>query len=346
MIQFPFFTMQQLNLDWFLDKVKTILKFMPIDSGEAGDVLQRTADGASWLPLGAATLDIDGMSSLSPVDASDEVPVYDVSAQENKKTTVGDIVALASSAVTSVNGLVGAVSLGKSDIGLGNVDNVQQYSASNPPPYPVSSVNGQTGAVVIPAAAVSSVNSKVGAVVLDKTDIGLGNVDNVQQYSASNPPPYPVTSVNGQTGAVTVTGASLPVFGAESSLTVTAPTGITMPRALLYGQTTADGKYLRIRGVITIYRPTDVNYSGERTFTVTGVTVTPPSSSVTQNGIGLLQEDISGDIQMWQHNVYTSAASATIDTGGNISLTLYCDVTSTANDPAYFFIMPFIIPLG
>lgn len=37
-----------------------------------------------------------------------------------------------------------------------------------------------------------------------KSDIGLGNVDNVKQYSADNPPPYPVTSVNGQTGAVTV----------------------------------------------------------------------------------------------------------------------------------------------
>lgn len=37
-----------------------------------------------------------------------------------------------------------------------------------------------------------------------KSDVGLGNVDNVQQYSTSNPPPYPVTSVNGQTGAVTI----------------------------------------------------------------------------------------------------------------------------------------------
>jgi hypothetical protein len=34
--------------------------------------------------------------------------------------------------------------------------------------------------------------------------VGLGNVDNVRQYSEINPPPYPVTSVNGQTGAVTV----------------------------------------------------------------------------------------------------------------------------------------------
>lgn len=37
-----------------------------------------------------------------------------------------------------------------------------------------------------------------------KTEVGLGNVDNVKQYSESNPPPYPVTSVNGQTGAVTI----------------------------------------------------------------------------------------------------------------------------------------------
>lgn len=36
-----------------------------------------------------------------------------------------------------------------------------------------------------------------------KSEVGLGNVDNVKQYSASNPPPYPVTSVNGSTGAIT-----------------------------------------------------------------------------------------------------------------------------------------------
>lgn len=36
-----------------------------------------------------------------------------------------------------------------SEVGLGNVANVKQYSASNPPPYPVKSVNGQTGDVVI-----------------------------------------------------------------------------------------------------------------------------------------------------------------------------------------------------
>lgn len=37
-----------------------------------------------------------------------------------------------------------------------------------------------------------------------KSEVGLGNVDNVKQYSANNPPPYPVTSVNGKGGAVTL----------------------------------------------------------------------------------------------------------------------------------------------
>ena len=129
------------------------------------------------------------------------------------------------------------------------------YGTGNEPPYPVTSVNGQTGDVTIEVRGnVDSVNGKTGAVVLsasdvgalpadtviptvnnatltirrnsidigsftansandvnidinvptDKSDIGLGNVDNVKQYSASNPPPYPVTSVNGKTGDVTV----------------------------------------------------------------------------------------------------------------------------------------------
>lgn len=42
-----------------------------------------------------------------------------------------------------------------------------------------------------------------------KAQVGLGNVANVLQYSVSNPPPYPVTSVNGNTGAVSLTASSV-----------------------------------------------------------------------------------------------------------------------------------------
>ena len=51
----------------------------------------------------------------------------------------------------------------------------------------------------------SEVGARPSSWTPSKSDVGLGNVDNVKQYSESNPPPYPVTSVNGKTGAVTVT---------------------------------------------------------------------------------------------------------------------------------------------
>ena len=79
-------------------------------------------------------------------------------------------------------------------------------------PHPDTKTDSQTQTVGVDtdgklwtnAPSVTSVNNKTGAVVLTSSDVGLGNVDNVKQYSVSNPPPYPVTSVNGHTGAVTI----------------------------------------------------------------------------------------------------------------------------------------------
>ena len=45
---------------------------------------------------------------------------------------------------------------------------------------------------------------------VSKSDVGLSNVANERQYSSKNPPPYPVTSVNGKTGAVTVSVPTVP----------------------------------------------------------------------------------------------------------------------------------------
>lgn len=39
-----------------------------------------------------------------------------------------------------------------------------------------------------------------------KAQVNLGNVDNIRQYSASNPPPYPVTSVAGKSGGAVALG--------------------------------------------------------------------------------------------------------------------------------------------
>lgn len=50
-----------------------------------------------------------------------------------------------------------------------------------------------------------------------KSQIGLSNVDNVQQYSSTNPPPYPVTSVNGETGDVSLDASDV---GAQAQISV------------------------------------------------------------------------------------------------------------------------------
>ena len=111
--------------------------------------------------------------------------------------------------VTSVNSKTGAVQLNATDVGA--------LPGTTIIPSKTSQLTNDSGFITIgdvPDAPVTSVNGKTGAVALTKNDIGLGNVDNVKQYSASNPPPYPVTSVNGKTGAVSLTASE---FGAATT---------------------------------------------------------------------------------------------------------------------------------
>ena len=88
--------------------------------------------------------------------------------------------------------------LSNSDVGLGNVDNVQQYSASNPPPYPVTSVNGSTGAVSL------SIPSKTSDLTNDSGFITDAGVTSFNGDTGAITYTAPVTSVNGNTGAVTI----------------------------------------------------------------------------------------------------------------------------------------------
>ena len=72
----------------------------------------------------------------------------------------------------------------------------------------VSSVNGKSGTVVltgddiaVSGTIITNIATKINT--FDQEIIAIGErVD--ETYSPSNPPPYPVTSVNGQTGAVTI----------------------------------------------------------------------------------------------------------------------------------------------
>ena len=215
-IKFPFTSMQQFNLDWIMQQLHKMLQFMPMN-GVAGDVLQRNVDGAVWMPLTSVSLDIHSMSAIPEVEGADELAIYDNSLQGNYKGTVADILALVpASPVSSVNGQTGAVVLDAGDVGA--------LPDTTAIPSDTSDLTNNAGFVdaagAAAAAPVQSVNGQTGAVVLGKSDVGLGSVDNVQQYSASNPPPYPVTSVNGQTGDVVITPGG---GGMQASLKWTNP---------------------------------------------------------------------------------------------------------------------------
>lgn len=115
---------------------------------------------------------------------------------------------------------------GKIPTKTSQLDNDSGYITS----APVTSVNSKTGAITLSASDVGAqhkitVNgiiqgdgsgnlSAVETIDADLLDlnpaaVGLGNVDNVKQYSASNPPPYPVTSVNNKTGAVSLSASDV-----------------------------------------------------------------------------------------------------------------------------------------
>lgn len=193
----PYHSLQELNLDWILTKIKNMLRFLP-DDGAVGQILRRTPHGAEWSDeqgAGGSVTSVNGMQGAVVLDAADVGALPDstvipdsTSDLINDSGFVDAAGAAASAPVQSVNGQTGTVVLTKSDVGLGNVDNVQQYSASNPPPYPVTSVNGQTGAVTV-------------TVPTNTSDLNndSGFVDAAGAAAAA-----PVQSVNGQTGAVVI----------------------------------------------------------------------------------------------------------------------------------------------
>lgn len=79
---------------------------------------------------------------------------------------------------------------------------MEKYGADNPPPYPVTSVNGQTGAVVLDA---NDVGALPNTTQIPSKTSDLAN-DSGFVNAAGAAAAAPVQSVNGQTGAVTVHG--------------------------------------------------------------------------------------------------------------------------------------------
>lgn len=91
----------------------------------------------------------------------------------------------------------------KAQVGLDNVDNEKQYSVSNPPPYPVSSVNSKTRKVVLTAEDVGALPDTT------KIPTKTSELDNDSGFLTKNDVNYPVTKVNNKTGEVVLSAADV-----------------------------------------------------------------------------------------------------------------------------------------
>ena len=134
----------------------------------------------------------------------------------------------------------------------GLIDNVKHYSASNPPPYPVTSVNNKTGAVT-----------------LAKGDVGLSNVDNT---SDANKPISNATqaALNDKQSKITANG----ILKGDGTGTITAADEtevelVDLPQEVFwaqFGSTTQDelGKAYDEGQLIMLYKSNAFYFCGTR----------------------------------------------------------------------------------
>ena len=197
--QFPYTNFHELNLDWLIEQLNQIKETTVLSvNGETGDVILYKDPLVRLPDITQDTWNIFRYADGTPVGI-----------QFKKGSPLQRI-----------------DNLGRYDI----------YDANNPPPYPVTAVNGQTGDVVI-SIPVQSVNGMTGNIILyqqasvelpalesgdiwkiwreteSNSEVGIkftsgapmkriDDGDEFSVYDTGNPPPYPVESVAGLTGAV------------------------------------------------------------------------------------------------------------------------------------------------
>ena len=151
------------RLQYFLEKLKALIP--SASSAAPGKVASSSSQGSS---ANYARQDHTHGIDLATGDSNGQVKIA------GSNVSVKGLAALAYKA-----------SLGKSDVGLGNVDNVKQYSASNPPPYPVTSVNGSTGAVTVSVPSAATTNPKMNGTVAVGTSAKYAKEDHVHPTDTS-----------------------------------------------------------------------------------------------------------------------------------------------------------------
>lgn len=114
----------------YIKSNKTLIEEVTTNKINVSDIIDNLTTNVSNKPLSAA----QGVALKALVDALQTVV--------NSKALASDLTSHTGN-TSNPHGVTAA------QVGLGNVDNVKQYSVDNPPPYPVTSVNGMTGDIVI-----------------------------------------------------------------------------------------------------------------------------------------------------------------------------------------------------
>ena len=181
---FPYTNLHELNLDWLINEIKKIENSQVISvNGQTGEVILYQ-DAQILLP--SVTEDHWSVGRMT-------------------------------------DGTYRGIMFGNDDkayIVHGNLM-AQLYSVNNPPTYPVTSVNGETGDVILYSSASvqlpslndaqlqnwniwRDLNGIMRGIQFDDTGKAylIAGTNRYDFYTSNNPPRYPVTSVNGQTGTV------------------------------------------------------------------------------------------------------------------------------------------------
>ena len=184
---FPYTNLHELNLDWLIENIKKLAESQVLSvNGETGHVILYTAD-------------------------SMQLPDVDSNVWQIIRTADGVTAGIHFNSTTGMATIVNGNTLD------------QIYTHDHPPVYPVYSVNGQTGAVVtypeqyvrlpdLDDAQMTNwtifrhLNNVSRGIQFDD-DGSVYVIDDLNRYKiftqhTGDNPPYPVTSVNGQTGAV------------------------------------------------------------------------------------------------------------------------------------------------
>ena len=184
---FPYTNLHELNLDWLIEELKMIKDSAVISvNGQTGEVILYQNATVQFPPVDD--------NHWSIVRTADGVSRGIVFGNDNRAFICHD-------------SLMNEI-----------------YSANNQPPYPVTRVNGQTGDIVLYAdqyvqlpsltdeqifnwTLFRNINSVAHGIQFDADGSGyiIDGENRYKIYSQNDAPPYPVTSVNGQTGAVVLT---------------------------------------------------------------------------------------------------------------------------------------------